>query len=540
MTRSIQNKTCALSLSTLLSTVAFMAPGDAGAQTSQLRFGGDFNGDGIADLAIGVPHEEVNGVRDAGAVNVIYGTENGLQSGNDQFWHQDSVENGDDIAGVAERFDRFGEALAVGDFDGDGFSDLAIGVPDEDVNDLGTPDAGRNAGAVHVIYGAENGLTSELNQIFAKDQAALGGNPETNQEFGEALAVGDFNGDGFSDLAIGSPGHTVSGNSRAGEVTIIYGSINGLPPAVSQFFNLATSGIKGISARNDEFGSSLAAGDFNGDGVSDLAIGVPDKDVDGVVSAGAINVLYGRRDSGLVSVGDQVWHADQPGINGRPNENARFGEVLAAGDFNADGVSDLAIGAPQEDVGSKRDAGRVRVIYGLQGLGLNAREPITDKRFSQSGLFDDDVEARDGFGSSLAVGDYNADGIADLAIGADGEDVEDIRNAGNVNVFYGSSDRGLGKTGAQTWHQNTPGIRGVARSFDAFGRSLSAGDFDGDGATDLAIGVPLDDIGGANNSGSINVIYGSEQALTSRGDQTFNQGLLAEDGVQTNDRFGDF
>ena len=128
------------------------------------------------------------------------------------------------------------------------------------------------------------------------------------------------------------------------------------------------------------------------------------------------------------------------------------------------------------------------------------------------------AEANDLFGDSFATGDFNKDGIEDLAIGVSGEDLqigsENRIDSGAVNVIYGSIGSGFTAAGNQVWHQDSPGIVGVAETNDRFRDSIAAGDFNKDGADDLAIGVSGEDlqIGSENiiNSGAVNVIYGSQ------------------------------
>jgi len=183
--------------------------------------------------------------------------------------------------------------IAKGDFNGDGFADLAIGVPDKN-----TPATVSNSGAVVVIYGAADGLTSTggagvpASQFWSQNTTGVQGTSEGGDRFGAALAAGDFNDDGFSDLAIGVPGEKLvrSGVGFSGMIVTIYGSANGLttnPNAGvpgSQSFSLehVNDGQLTLFAASTEadvpdqlFGSSLAWGDFNGDGVGDLAVGAP-------------------------------------------------------------------------------------------------------------------------------------------------------------------------------------------------------------------------------------------------------------------------
>ena len=151
----------------------------------------DFNGDGTADLAIGAPGENSSGV-----VHVLYGAASGLTAAGSQLWSQDSP----GIAGVAEPGDSFGSSLAGGDFNGDGRADLAIGASGEN----------SFAGVVHVLYGSVSGLTAAGSQLWSQDSPGVAGLAESFDDFGAALAAGDFNGDGRADLAIGARGKTTS------------------------------------------------------------------------------------------------------------------------------------------------------------------------------------------------------------------------------------------------------------------------------------------------------------------------------------------
>ena len=156
--------------------------------------GCDFDADGFDDEAIGVPGEGVGGVADAGAVNVLYGGANGLAADGNQVWHQDSP----NIEGTAGAGDRFGEAVACGDFNGDRFDDLVAGVLGEDAD-------ATDAGAVNVIYGSRVGLVATGDQIWSQDSQRDRRDSRVADRFGSSIATGDFDADGFDDLAVGVP-----------------------------------------------------------------------------------------------------------------------------------------------------------------------------------------------------------------------------------------------------------------------------------------------------------------------------------------------
>lgn len=138
----------------------------------------DFNNDGFADLAVGVAGENLGAIGNGGAVNVLYGTASGLTGAGSQLFTQDTG-----VPGAAEPGDGFGDALAVGDFDGDGFADLAVGVSLEDVG------AVVDAGAVNVLYGSADGLTGAGSQLFTQDTPGVPDSVEFDDFLGEALAA---------------------------------------------------------------------------------------------------------------------------------------------------------------------------------------------------------------------------------------------------------------------------------------------------------------------------------------------------------------
>ena len=393
-------------------------------------------------------------------------------------------------AGLLESGDRFGRSvITIGDLDLDGVKDLVVGARSDD-------DGATDAGAVYILFMNADLTVKSASKISALFGGLGRGVLDEGDFFGYSLAApGDLNNDGIQDLTVGAQNDD-DGGEDAGAIYNLFLDRSGSVQAFQKISNttgrLTRANAGTPLGEGDIFGTAAGAiGDFNNDGLPDIAIGAPQDD-DGGVNLGAIWLLS-IEENGTVASRTKISATDLPA--GTLSVNDQFGgrHIANLGDLDGDGIDELAVGAFRDDDGAT-DAGAYYTLFFNEDLTVRAVQKVS----ALEGGLDATLSTDDLFGMTVAqLGDIDGDGVPDIAVGNNKDD-DGGEDKGALFFFLLNSD-GTIKAEAKVSDTDNFGFSALdLLEGDRFGRALGfVGDMTGDGSQVLAVGAGAGTDGGA-------------------------------------------
>lgn len=438
----------------------------------------DFNGDGHEDVLVGAPGATVSGKKGAGLVTVQYGSTRGIGTRDVARFSQSTA----GVSGAAEAGDGFGTAVATGDLDADGYDDAVIGIPGEDLGDRA------DAGGAAVLWGSRQGLSGAASDWLQAQE------PVEGAKFGSAVTAARLTGD--------TPGDVLAVLDRDDLALFVYDAAP-QARAAAPLKPLGRTAAGGPAARAGErhiLPKSLTTGDYDDDGFADLVV------------------------SGVTGGDEEPGHGWSSYFKGGAGtitheRDLRGGPAAASGDINGDGFDDLVTGEPRSP-----DDGGETLTGGLVGVRLGSAEGISqDVKWWTQGTagVPGTAERGDGWGADLSVADTDRDGYADVAIGAPGEDIGTVADAGAVWVLRGAAT-GLTATRARSWDQNSADVPGAAEKGDKWGGQVRLTGPDRDGRFGLLASAPGENTG----DGVVWVLPAASGGVTAAGSWTYGAGSL--------------
>ncbi len=404
---------------------------------------GDLDLDGVNDLAVGSKRDHAGGT-DRGAVYILFMNTDGSVKSTAKIDH--TTTNGPTLRNV----DRFGDSIAnMGDLNGDGINDLAVGAANDDTKSNGSfGGANWDAGAVHILFLNRDGSLARATAVI-NDFTTNGPVLAKEDAFGGSVAnMGDLDGNGYDDLAASAMKDHA--NDR-GAVHILFMDENGgLAKATETIDGTTTNGP--TLGNGYWFGGSVAnIGDFDGNGVDDLAVGA-NLCCGGAEDKGAIYILFMDEDPGN-GLAKATVAIDDTTTNGPTlSDNDRFGNAVAnMGDMDGNGVNDLAVGARLDDEGGA-SSGAVHILFMNSDGSVEETIEINSSTTHKGPT----LSAGDSFGTGLAnIGDLNGNGVNDLVVGAD-RDNGDNEDVGAVHILFLTDE--IKKKGSTCWDCTRPAI----------------------------------------------------------------------------------